>query len=116
MTVGTVYLLHFASPVNGKRHYVGFTQNLVRRLNEHGGGILGCNMTRAAVKKGVRVLLGNKWENVAPEHELKLKTEKNLKRHCSSCNGAPSIVVCDGNNGNAGLVPPEARLVPRNAG
>lgn len=108
-TIGTVYLLHFASPVNGKKHYVGFTQNLNNRLHAHGDGIFGCNMTRSAVKKGVRVTLGKSWLGVTPEHEQKLKKEKNLKRHCSACNGEPSIIVCEGNPLEApGLVPPKA--------
>ena len=110
MIVGTVYLLHFASPVNGKRHYVGFTQNLVKRLHDHSGGILGCELTNTAVKNGIPVLLGKTWTGVAPEYEQKLKAEKNLKRHCSACNGAPSMIICEK------TVKQEDGLVPRNAG
>lgn len=34
----TVYLLHFNQPFKHARHYVGFTDNLDRRLNEHKQG------------------------------------------------------------------------------
>lgn len=33
---GTVYLLHFERPVRHAQHYLGFTENLERRLSEHG--------------------------------------------------------------------------------
>lgn len=34
----TVYLLHFAKPYKHARHYVGYTDNLSRRLSEHKRG------------------------------------------------------------------------------
>lgn len=37
-TLGTVYLLHFARPLKGIQHYVGWTENLPRRIRQHSTG------------------------------------------------------------------------------
>lgn len=44
--MGTVYVLHFARPLAHARHYIGWTQNLPKRLAQHragyGGRLMAC--------------------------------------------------------------------------
>ena len=103
---GTVYLLHFESKVAGqKRHYVGFTPlAAATRFKKHSSGEGDTQLGNFASKKGIGCVLAKVWENTPSEFERKLKREKNLKRHCPLC--TQTIVP----------IPPQARLVPPEAG
>lgn len=46
-----IYLLHFSAPVAGARHFLGFADDVDRRLAEHRAG-QGANLTRIAVERG----------------------------------------------------------------
>lgn len=73
MKSGTVYLLHFDAPVNGGRHYVGWTARLDARLAAHRAGT-GARITRRAVQLGVGIRLARTWEEATREHERRLKS------------------------------------------
>ena len=62
---GTVYLLHFARPFGPNpstrtQHYLGWTQNLRRRLNERRKG-RGSGVTPRAHREGVPFVLAQTW-------------------------------------------------------
>ena len=56
--LGSVYVLHFASPYHHVRHYIGFAadSNATRRLHEHLTG-QGSPLVAAAVAAGIAVEL-----------------------------------------------------------
>ena len=119
MTYGNVYLLHFSSPIGGKRHYVGFTQKSVcKRVAEHlGGDPTSALLARAARERKIDLVLGNAWANQTPDFEKKLKREKNLPRHCSACASAKlAASPAASGKGAAGLASEGAALVPPKAG
>ena len=112
--IGTVYLIHFASKVNGKLHYVGFTRGrpqarLQKHLDLEGSG---AQLIQAAAKKNVDCHVARTWPLETCDLEKKLKNEKNLKRHCPACQETGLVP-----REETGLVPrEETGLVPRNAG
>ena len=84
--IGTVYLLHYFTPIARKRHYLGFTKKRIEaRLREHRSGDVGSQLTNTAVKLGHEWLLVKTWEGVSVDFEKKLKRERHLHRHCNIC-------------------------------
>lgn len=87
---GTVYLLHFERPftVNGVtlvQHYLGWTQDLTRRLREHQAG-RGSQVTKKARAQGVGFVLVRTWPGTLDtERELRAEGPRNL---CPRCAGA----------------------------
>lgn len=61
---GWVYLLHLSAPIGtdkqAARHYLGWAEDVERRLWEHRAGA-GARFTRAAVKRGVSLYLARTW-------------------------------------------------------
>jgi len=60
--LGSVYVLHFASPYHHARHYIGFAadSNATRRLREHVTG-QGSPLVAAVVAAGIGVELAAEW-------------------------------------------------------
>ena len=86
---GTVYLLHFARPFGPNpstraQHYLGWTQNLRRRLNKHRKG-RGSGVTRRAHREGVPFVLAQKWPGTTQrEAELRLLGPRELCPVCQA--------------------------------
>jgi hypothetical protein len=86
---GTVYLLHFARPFGPNpstraQHYLGWTQNLRRRLNEHRKG-RGSGVTRRAHREGVPFVLAQTWPGTTQrEAELRLLGPRELCPVCQA--------------------------------
>lgn len=79
------YLIHFDSPVNkSKRHYLGYTANLAQRWGDHQAGH-GSELTKAAVRQGIKMRLARVWSNGSYELERGLKRANHFKRHCPIC-------------------------------
>ena len=80
---GTVYLLHFDRPYNGPmQHYVGFTDNLVERLEDHRQGA-GTAMTRRAFEQGIGFTLARTWTGTRKlERQIKARGPSNYCRLC----------------------------------
>lgn len=84
---GFVYLLHFDRPftLNGVtpiQHYLGWTQDLRRRLHDHQAG-RGSFVTRRAHAQGVGFALVKTWPGTLDtERELRDLRPKNLCPHC----------------------------------
>jgi predicted GIY-YIG superfamily endonuclease len=90
-----VYLLHFSSPLGTKlhqaEHYVGLTNDLPSRLQEHRTG-RGAKITQAAVERGLALAIGALGLVSSPDltprqAERRMKTIKHAARYCELCAG-----------------------------
>lgn len=91
----TVYLLHLNRPmsrgVNGKgqaltaRHYLGFTNDLARRLQEHSDG-RGARLLQVCQELGIGFSLARTWSGGNRAFERRIKRCHNTPRLCPVCN------------------------------
>jgi hypothetical protein len=87
MHQGTIYLLHFNSPLpGGSRHYLGWTLHLPTRLGAHAAG-RGAQITRECLRLGIT------WEVVAlwpgtRSMERRLHRRHGYARLCPCCRGS----------------------------
>jgi predicted GIY-YIG superfamily endonuclease len=81
-----VYLLHFAQPVNGQRHYVGITtcDRLGARMIEHTTG-RGAKLTAAACRAGTAWRLAHVWRTADAGLEGELITRREARQLCPVC-------------------------------
>ena len=81
---GIVYLLHFERSYRHARHYIGFTQNLEQRLEQHRAG-RGSPLVAAAIADGIDFQLAAIWEGDRHD-ERRLHRPKNTRaRLCPLC-------------------------------
>jgi len=84
-----IYILHFSKKVaEHAQHYVGFTNDTERRLQEH----LNCHengspLVKAAIESGFNVEVANIFEGDR-KVEREIKRQKNTSRFCSICRGS----------------------------
>lgn len=84
-----VYLLHFSKPIGAGRlgqaqHYLGYTEDLDRRIKEHRKG-WSSPIVRAFHAKGIPFEVARTWdEDRTFERRLKT-TYKNARRLCPVC-------------------------------
>jgi predicted GIY-YIG superfamily endonuclease len=89
-----VYLLHFEQEIGNAalahakaRHYLGSTQDLEKRIEEHKSGTSNCSIVRAFRKRGIRFCVAITW-NVGRDFEKYLKkSQKNSLKLCPICMG-----------------------------
>ena len=86
-----VYLLHFDSPLGNPAnargmasHYLGYTDSLKRRLNDHKNG-QGARIMAVLKEKGITWQLARTWFNGSRAMERQLKNQKNAPRLCPIC-------------------------------
>ena len=93
---GIVYLLHFDRSYRHARHYIGFTQNLEQRLEEHRAG-RGSPLVAAAIADGIDFQLAAIWEGDRHD-ERRLHRQKNTRaRLCPLCVASePAAGAADG--------------------
>jgi hypothetical protein len=82
-----VYLLHFSQPIAPGRHtaqhYIGFTEDLERRIAEHRAGT-GSRLCEVAKERGISFVVAQLWEGDRTE-ERRLKRRKEGPRLCPIC-------------------------------
>lgn len=85
----TLYLLHFVSPVSGKRHYCGICRSdrLEERMKEHATG-RGAGLTRRAALAGVGFYRVYTQQNASWMAEKKFKASRPMKERCPVCQDA----------------------------
>lgn len=80
-----VYLLHFERPYFHARHYIGYTDDLERRLGEHLSG-QGSPLVKAVVNSGVAVIVAATFEGDR-DLEKKMKARHKAAHFCPICKG-----------------------------
>jgi hypothetical protein len=81
-----VYLLHFERPIcptHAAQHYLGWTNDLARRLHDHREG-RGARLTQVALERGIPWRLVAIWPGDR-SYERLLKARKNAPRYCPIC-------------------------------
>ena len=82
--MGTVYLIHFARPYKHAQHYIGFAENLERRLWHHRQGT-GARLLQVVREEGIDWELARTWDGDR-SLERRLKNGKNAgKWLCPIC-------------------------------
>ena len=100
--VGTVYLLHFDRPYVHARHYTGWTEDLLDRLDHHAVGS-GARLMSVVSHVGIGFVLARTCEGTRST-ERAIKNAGGAVRYCPLCSPKPW-------NGHWGPLP--ADLVPR---
>ena len=104
-----IYVLHFAEPINayGAQHYVGMTQDVTMRMQNHINGVHS-TYVHNAVKRGIPFELVQWWR--VPDGEdahVKEKRAKHIAKflcpHCSPAVSAYKRLVA---TGSAVTIPP----------
>ena len=80
---GTVYLLHFDEPYRHAKHYIGFTEDLDRRLVEHQTGA-GARLIEVIINAGRSFTLARTWPGDRTL-ERRLHRRKASPRFCPVC-------------------------------
>ncbi len=92
------YLLHFEPRYKHAGHYLGWAEDIGRRVYDHEMGQSGVPLTTAAARAGVSMTLARTWPGLDRDGERKLKGFRNtgrkggLRRLCPICKaqkGAP---------------------------
>jgi predicted GIY-YIG superfamily endonuclease len=81
--MGTIYLIHFDRPYKHARHYIGFTDDLRRRIEAHRDGG-GSRLMQVVKEAGIgwhvaRLFSGDR------NFERRLKNRKNAANLCATC-------------------------------
>lgn len=86
MQVGVVYLLHFDRRFKHAGHYLGYAEDLDRRLASHRAGN-GARLLQVVAQAGIGFTLARTWDgNRALERRL--KNRKEAPRLCPLCRAA----------------------------
>lgn len=81
-----VYLLHFSRPFKHARHYLGWADDIERRVAEHrsGNGRAG-RLCQVVVAEGIELALARTWEGAGRNEERRLKNRGGASRLCPIC-------------------------------
>lgn len=78
-----VYLLHFDKPLRHARHYLGYAEDVEKRLKRHRSGA-GSRLLAALKRAGIEFTLVRTWEGDR-KFERSLKQRKNSPDLCPVC-------------------------------
>lgn len=86
---GWLYLIHIDRPVgSGAQHYLGWSADPDRRLNEDHRKGRGARLLRVAVRAGVVFDIARRWPNKTRADESAMKRRGHLPQHCPQCREA----------------------------
>lgn len=81
-----LYLLHLEPPYRHARHYLGYADDVARRVADHAaGGSRSSPLVRAALAAGSRVYLVRIWPGGDRTLERRLKRSGGSSRYCPAC-------------------------------
>jgi hypothetical protein len=80
-----VYLIHFEQPFHHARHYVGYTDNLQRRFNEHVHRKNSSPLLVAASAAGIAWRVAMIWPQAGRDLERLIKRTHHTARYCPEC-------------------------------
>lgn len=82
------YLLHFEAPIapglHTAQHYLGWAEDIDRRLDEHRRG-RGARLCEVAAERGIGFVLARVWSRACRKTERRLKRRKEGPRLCPIC-------------------------------
>jgi predicted GIY-YIG superfamily endonuclease len=107
--LGVIYMLHFHQPYRHARHYVGWTEDLLDRLDRHAAGH-GARLVTVITQAGIGFTLVRICEGTR-HTERAIKNAGGAPRYCPACTPRPW-------NGHWHLMPAEfiPRTYPNHAG
>jgi predicted GIY-YIG superfamily endonuclease len=85
--LGVVYMLHFDQPYQHARHYVGWTEDLLDRLDQHASGT-GARLMAVIREAGIGFTLVRLCEGTR-HTERAIKNEGGSVRFCPACTPRP---------------------------
>jgi len=84
--MAAVYILHFDKKISDHaQHYVGFANDVEKRVKQHQDGCNGARLVQVASERGIGFRVARIFENVDRTFERNLKRQKNTKRFCPIC-------------------------------
>lgn len=86
---GYIYLICFDKKLHHAKHYIGWTENIDNRLDNHKNGNGAC-ILKALNKKNIDYKIVKIWKGTR-YHERKMKLWKNSKILCPLCTPKPSF-------------------------
>lgn len=89
-----VYLIHFSEPLHHARHYVGYTDNVRRRIAEHRRGE-GSPLVRAVNEAGIAWVVARLWIRGDRELERRIKAWHGSAVFCPMCNKMVKVEQLD---------------------
>jgi predicted GIY-YIG superfamily endonuclease len=84
---GVVYMLHFSEPYKHARHYVGWTEDLLCRLDQHASGH-GARLVAVIWQAGIGFTLIRICEGTRST-ERAIKNNGGAPRFCPACTSRP---------------------------
>lgn len=89
-----LYLLHFDPPYRHARHYLGFSDDIDRRVAEHVAGRSSSSpLIRAALANGSTVELVRTWPGGDRNLERRLKRRHEGPRLCPVCRVSKGVTL-----------------------
>lgn len=86
---GTVYLIHFRKPYQHARHYMGYSENLDKRLTDHLCG-MGARLMEVVTNAGIEWKVSRTWPGDR-KLERQLKNRKEVPALCPVCSGKRAL-------------------------
>ena len=83
--MNTLYLIHFEARYEHAQHYLGITNHIERRLDEHRTG-QGSPLMRAVTEAGIPWEVVRTWPDADRMREVQLKSRHNSPKMCPVCN------------------------------
>lgn len=83
-----VYILHFDTPLAHARHYVGWANDVERRLQHHRAGT-GARFTQVLNERGIGFQLACIYPEADKTFERHLKRTHNTAKYCPLCHAQP---------------------------
>jgi predicted GIY-YIG superfamily endonuclease len=80
-----VYLIHFDKPFGHAQHYIGYTDNLKRRMHDHELGTRGAKLLKAVREAGINFAVVRTWPEGDRTFERKLHNYKKSSCLCPVC-------------------------------
>jgi len=79
------YLIHISPNYKQAKHYLGYADDVERRIEEHKSG-KGARLTQVVVEAGHELILVQVWPGESRKDERRRKNHKNAPRYCPICN------------------------------
>jgi predicted GIY-YIG superfamily endonuclease len=86
----TVYLIHFRKPYKHARHYLGYSQNLDKRITDHLAG-MGARLLEVVTQAGIEWKLARTWPGADRGLERRLKRRHGAASICPICSGKRAL-------------------------